>query len=484
MYLKRLVNRTVIGIMLLMMACLQACIQSEDNLPMNDRLICWYVTSVEGKQSSRTLIGSSDGETSLQMACTDAEAIAVWGTYTSDNTDNEVFTNTPLTYENGIWYYTGGYRYWMDDSFYKFRACYPRNALRRYITAADANSIEITYDTETLQEDLLVSYKEIETETWNYSDAVPLEMTHALSALRFQFQTVEDVTMHLQSFSLDNGTETGSGLSTSGTLLYDKKEVALSDWEVDTPISGTIYSWQFPVTDSDLGLPFNQSDRATAYQFETNTIVGTQYIGNDGYVLIVPQVYNGKTKMNFTIDNKSYNVNLPAKEFLPGYRYTYLIQVTGDNAVTLNCVVKPWTLKEENMDFENYVNMDTEGQLRWLSGSVEEKENHVNEVFLNAETIQCTFHIATPEGATWYANLVPVDGNDMNAFTFVNDAGEETGLSISGEVGKTAVLTIKRKAIKEYTRMRLQLIVKDLNGRTFLVHQDILGSVNYIWCQP
>ena len=188
--------------------------------------------------------------------------------------------------------------------------------------------------------------------------------------------------------------------------------------------------------------------------------------------------------MNFTIDNKSYNVDLPAKDFLPGYRYTYLIQVTGDNAVTLNCIVKPWTLKEENLDFENYVNMDTEGQLRWLSGSVEVKEEHVNEVFLNAETIQCTFHIATPEGATWYANLVPVDGNDMNAFTFVSDDGEETGLSISGEVGKTAVLTIKRKAIKEYTRMRLQLIVKDLNGRTFWVHQDILGSENYIWCQP
>lgn len=484
MYLERLANRTMIGIMLLMMACMQACIQSEDNLPMNDRLICLDVTSVEGMQGSRTLIGSGDDETSLQMACTDAEAIAVSGTYNSNNTDNEIFTNTPLTYVNGIWSYTGGYRYWMDHSLYKFRAYYPRNALRRYITAADANRIEITYDTETLQEDLLVAYKEIDTENWNYADAVPLEMKHALAALRFQFKTVEDVTMHLQSFSLDNGTETGVGLSTSGTLLYDKKEVALDDWEVATPILGTVYSWQFPVTESDAGLSFTKSDRATAYQFVTNTMIGTQYIGNNGYVLIVPQAYDGKTKMNFTIDNKSYNVDLPAKDFLPGYRYTYLIQVTGDNAATLNCIVKPWTLKEENLDFENYVNMDTEGQLRWLSGSVEVKEEYVNEVFLNAETIQCTFHIATPEGATWYANLVPVDGNDMNAFTFVSDGGEETGLSISGDVGKTAVLTIKRKAIKEYTRMRLQLIVKDLNGRTFLVHQDILGSENYIWCQP
>ena len=72
----------------------------------------------------------------------------------------------------------------------------------------------------------------------------------------------------------------------------------------------------------------------------------------------------------------------------------------------------------------------------------------------------------------------------MNAFSVVDGNGNETGLSISGKVGETSALTIKRKTIKEYTRMRLQLIVKDLNGRTFMVHKEVLGSENYIWCQP
>lgn len=473
----------IIYLMVFALELFSCCQSGETPTDTPNTPIRWSITSVIGQEKSRMLIGYGEYEQSLEEACSNAEAIAIWGNYTQNNINYEAFNNTPLTYQTD-WNYTGGYRYWKSNSHYKFRACYPKNALRRFIAATDADCVEIVFDTETLQEDLLVAYKEVDSETWNHREAVPLEMHHALTALRFQFQTIDNVSMSLQSFSLDNGTEIGGGLSTLGTLVYDNDEVSLEDWNTDTPALGGIYEWEYPIMDADDGLIFTQSERATAYQFTANTIIGTQYLRNNGYVLIIPQKYDGTTKMNFTIDGKSYHVNLPAKDFLPGYRYTYLIQVTGDNAVTLSCAVQPWTLKEENLDFENYVNMDTKGQLRWISGSVEEKENHVNEIYLNVESIQCTFHIATPEEGTWYASLVPVDGNDMNAFTFVDGAGNETGLSISGKVGQTATLTIKRKTIKEYTRMRLQLIVMDLNGRTFLVHKDVLGSENYIWCQP
>lgn len=437
--------------------------------------ICWEVTSVGEMQSSRALIGSGIDDMTLETACTNAEAIAVWGTYTHKETAEEenAFEDTPLTYNNTSWSYTGGYRYWMNHTEYRFRAYFPKNALQNHVTKADVDNITIDYDTEALQEDLLLAYQEVDADE-NKGKKVPLAMQHALAAIRFQFQTMDGSTMYLQSFSLNN-TTAGNGLSTFGTLIYgdDVK------WNLYTPSSGRFYEWAYEGSE---GLPFNNS-KATAYQQPAND--GTEYTENQGYVLILPQTYNGGTKLNFTLDGKPLSADLPVRNFLPGYRYTYLINITPDNAVTLTCSVMPWTLKEEDMDFVNYVNMDADGQLEWLSGSVNnDAENKVNEVFMNTETIQCSFHIATPEGAMWYATLVPLEGNDMNAFTFVDGVGNEKGITTSGQVGEEAILTIKRKNIKEYTRMRLQLIVKDLNGRTFVVHKDVLGSENYIWSQP
>lgn len=458
---------------------MSACGQSEETpAAVTGIPIRWSVTTIDGVSDSRILIGNGENETSLQAACTNAEAIAVWGDYTPNNTTYiEVFDGTPLTFGNNTWSYTGGYRYWMDNSVYRFRAYYPKNALGSNAVATDASKLTVECDTETFQEDLLVAYKEVDSETWNHSEAVPLQMNHALAALRFQFQVVGDVTMTLKSFSLSN---VAGGLGTLGTLTYQDTDVERTDWSTTAHSSGNYYAWQHP----DGGLAFTSTTKATAYLPATDTSIGDVYTENNGYVLIIPQSYNGGTKLNFSIDSHSYQVELPAKEFLPGYRYTYLLQVTTDNAVTLTCTVQPWTLQEENMNFKDYVTMDTNGQLQWLSGSVEEKANDVNEVYLDGETIQCKFHIATPEGAIWYATLIPVDGSDMNAFVLVDGTGNETGLSLSGEVGQTATLTIKRKTIKEFTRMRLQIAVRDLNGRTFVVHKDVLGSENYIWCQP
>ena len=458
---------------------MSACGQSEETpAALTGMPIRWEVTSVEGMSGSRALIGSGENEISLQAACTNGEAIAVWGEYTQDDVNYvEAFDGTPLTFGNNAWSYTGGYRYWMDRSVYRFRACYPKNALGNLAVATDASKLTVAYNTETLQEDLLVAYQEVDSERWDHSQAVPLQMYHALAALRFQFQVVGDETMTLHSFSLENATQ---GLGTQGTLTSQDEEVKRTDWTTTAHAPGSYYVWQHP----DGGIAFTNTTMATAYSSATDTSIGNAYTGNNGYVLIIPQAYNGGTKLSFSVDGYSYQVELPAKEFLPGYRYTYLLQVTANNAVSLTCTVQPWTLQEEDMNFKDYVTMDTNGQLQWLSGSVEEKANDVNEVYLDGETIQCKFHIATPEGAIWYATLIPVDGSDMNAFALVDGTGNETGLSLSGEVGQTATLTIKRKTIKEFTRMRLQITVRDLNGRTFVVHKDVLGSENYIWCQP
>lgn len=117
--------------------------------------ICWEVTSVGEMQSSRALIGSGIDDMALETACTNAEAIAVWGTYTHKETAEEenAFEDTPLTYNNTSWSYTGGYRYWMNHTEYRFRAYFPKNALQNHVTNTDVDNITIDYDTEALQED-------------------------------------------------------------------------------------------------------------------------------------------------------------------------------------------------------------------------------------------------------------------------------------------------------------------------------------------
>ena len=443
-------------------------------------LVLWDVRS-EGMADGRTLINDDAG---LQVACTPGsgdEAIGIWSAYrlNEDSVKNVLGINEDISliYSAGSttgWTYGEIPAFWKYKAVYYFNAYFPKEDALASV-ANDSTSLKGTYDTETTQTDLMVSRVKVDTNAETFQGSpVRLPMQHALAAIRFQFQTMDGSTMYLQSFSLNN-TTAGSGLSTSGTLIYEDD----AEWNLDTPVSGSFYEWAYEGSE---GLPFNNS-KSTAYQQPAND--GTEYTENQGYVLILPQTYNGGTKLNFTLDGKPLSADLPVRNFLPGYRYTYLLNITPDNAVTLTCSVMPWTLKEEDIDFVNYVNMDADGQLEWLSGSVNnDTENKVNEVFMNTETIQCSFHIATPEGATWYATLVPLEGNDMNAFTFVDGVGNEKGITTSGQVGEEAILTIKRKNIKEYTRMRLQLIVKDLNGRTFVVHKDVLGSENYIWSQP
>lgn len=476
----------VISLFLTLTACKGTDAPVPEPLPEEEGMrICWNVIP-EGIQEGRALV---EGDTDLQEACTSGsgnKAIGIWSAYRLDGDsvknvlgidgDVSLVYSTDKVWNNWTgWIYGEHVAYWKRRAVYYFNAYFPKAGGLASI-ANDSTSLRGTYDTKTTQTDLMVSRVKVDTGSDDFQGSpVVLSMKHTLAALRFQFVAIDEKTMFLQSFSLKN--ETTGGLSTSGTLVHDDENLSIDDWSAATPASGSFYEWQHP----DGGISFDRTTKATAY---TAKPTGHKYTGNDGYVLVIPQEYKGATKINVTIDDNPFEVELPAQDFLPGCRYTYLIKVLGDNSLSLTCNVKPWTLEEENLDFEHYVNMDTEGQLRWISGSVEEKANDVNEVFLDAETIQCTFHIATPEGATWYASLVPVDGNDMNAFAFVDDEGNETGLSISGEVGETSVLTIKRKTIKEYTRMRLQLIVKDLNNRTFMVHKDVLGSENYIWCQP
>ena len=420
---------------------MSACGQSEETpAAASDMPIRWEVTSVEGMQNTRTLIGRDQDEKSLEAACAN-EAIAVWGNFDFKDTDADenasVFSNIPLTYNNNLWGYTGGERYWANNATYKFRACYPKNALGNQVTATDASSLTIAYDTETLQEDLLVGYQEVDADE-NEGEAVSLQMNHALAAIRFQFQVLGDVTMKLQSFTLSNETE-GSGLSTSGTLTYATEEVEIGHWATDDPISGDFYAWEYPVSGDDDGSPFGQT-KATAYQPDENTL----YTDNKGYVLIIPQAYDGKTNLKMVIDDEEHEVALPATTFLPGNRYTYLIQVKGGEPVLLKCVVDPWELMETTNEFMSTVVVEDSGKITWTPNTYTSNSEDPSQIILKDDInspAEFTFKISRPRGGTWHAIIRTITGN-TDAFELLDTEGN---VKTEGAVGEVVTLRVKAK---------------------------------------
>lgn len=158
------------------------------------------------------------------------------------------------------------------------------------------------------------------------------------------------------------------------------------------------------------------------------------------------------------------------------YKYTIAEVLTGYGLV-LTCTVQPWDLEEETLDYENYVTMTTDGQLKWTKGIVMDEGG---DVYLSEQTTgsaECTFTFATPQGGTWIASLIPIDGS-TTAFTFADADGNALGMTTTGKVGEQATLRIvpTQTSASEDNKARLQIVVQDRNGRRFIVKSDVLGG--------
>lgn len=410
--------------------------------------IRWNIKAVNGMQNTRALI---EDNSDLQTACTgtDAESIAIWGNFTYQGTNYSVFSNTPLSYwekEGGnplsYWNYTGDDQYWMSKESqipYKFRACYPRKALGSNASATNANSVKITYDTEALQEDLLVAYKEINTATWNLTQAVPLDMMHALATLKFVFQidggSSTDV---LKSFSLDNT------LKTQAKLIYDHAENAIDNDDWENRIGSSNYAW------ANSGISFSASSQAVVYTTPTGTVTntGNKYCNNGGHLFIIPQECTTAPTFSFVSEKMTKEgISLGTTEFLPGYRYTYYIKVTGGEKVTLECVAQPWDLVETTNEFSTVVSVLEEDRINWTAGSHYDNDSDPN----NNEQIvlwddinnpaEFSFKIANPLGGTWHAVLRTISGA-TDAFELRDTKGN---IKMDGAVGKEVTLRVCAK---------------------------------------
>lgn len=184
---------------------------------------------------------------------------------------------------------------------------------------------------------------------------------------------------------------------------------------------------------------------------------------------------------NTTDPNKFHNI-------VRNNNYKFVVKsISAGHTVDLDCMVQPWDLYKEELDYENYISVLEGGKIKWTALDYPYEEGVINDkkkVYITDDGIQCTFGLSTPKGATWYAVLVPVKGS-FDAYTFVETVdGKEknVGLTTRGPVGKLKTLTIKQTndIVNETNIMRLKIYVKDRNNKTFVVKNDLLGGEYYI----
>lgn len=356
--------------------------------------ICFNVASVENS-TSRSLIESgakpeSGTDHSLQTACTPTEGgrnIGVWADYSLTQTDgselvfSDIFKNTSIAYQkrndgNGNpindWNYSGDPLFWQIGGLYKFRAFYPQEEMREYITtASSATSFQIAYSTYQLQEDLLVAYNRVNTatldilhhpkgSTFDLHTPVPLQFAHAMAAIMLQFKYKENHTDNdvLTSCWLENTKQDEpERFASTGVLAYGNSttEEAI-DWHPDfrESVGEKIYYWQ-----PNAGIPFSNLSSGTAYTGQATE--GSLYTKNDGYLLVIPQEYKGGLRLCFTTqqggntvfevllpeatgtDKDGNAVTTPPYYFAAGKRYIYTIALTKTN-LDVNLSIADWNV--------------------------------------------------------------------------------------------------------------------------------------------
>lgn len=387
--------------------CLFSGCRKADIVPdpvQSDNAIRFSVKEVDGIKPAKSMIENIND---LQTACTPKsmspftlnESIGVWADFDyMGTTTKNLLSNVELAYyekqagnaDNWNYNYGEDEEYWQVGGVYRFRSYYPQQTLRSHImSTSSATTFVVEYNSEEMQDDIMVSYCEVDTKTVpDLSKPVDLQMHHALSAIQFRLQfKYTDTDKYFDTDSLTGAWMRNTavdGFCSSahfgyGTYTDGKYEAATMIWKPSyypapgDGVAGRFYRWIY-----DTGLPFSNTDiegvdndpekevqQAIAYSVEP-TGMGTTYSQNKGWLYIVPQKSTGTAEFCFTTknggDGNIFRIKIPAvtgtdskgpnpegTEWIPGYRYTYTISITKTNMEVL-ISVKPWNKYDSSFD--------------------------------------------------------------------------------------------------------------------------------------
>ena len=333
------------------------------------------VASVESMQGTKAMIEDIND---LKASCTPVtispfvlnESIGVWADYEYlGTTFNNLLSNVELAFYDKTggntdgWNYNYGKdeEYWQMGGIYYFRAYYPQKAIKdAIISTSSAKTFIVNYNTEVMQEDMMVGYESVHTQTApDLSQPVEMQLKHALAALKFQFQfQYTEGGKYYDSDKLTScwlrNTDT-DGFTTAGMMVYGVTDdygdyfPEQIDWSESYQPAIKFFNWSYPSgiefkneNDGD-GVDFDPTDEvtvATAY-----TAGDGKFTQNGGWLLVIPQHSDGTVELCFTTEkggaDNVYSVKLPSKtgtgaegadpegeEWIAGYRYTYTVSIT------------------------------------------------------------------------------------------------------------------------------------------------------------
>lgn len=135
-----------------------------------------------------------------------------------------------------------------------------------------------------------------------------------------------------------------------------------------------------------------------------------------------------------------------------------------DKEIVLTCNVEPWTVVEETIDFTNQVSVSS--PITWDAKTVQHVNEQAGEVILYSDgsiVATCNFHIDTPQGATWTASLIPIEGS-VDAFKIV----EDTKYGAVGVDSQIKIIVTNDAPISRRHVVKLRITIQTADGRTII----------------
>ena len=371
---------------------------------------------------------------------------------------------------NGGWHYSGDYKdsefLWLDKTNHRFFGWLIMNSAVVAPSFSKDDMVLTIPDIEFKSDTPITDFMYSGVQTRDYEKApadgsrpdissVDLEMKHLFSAFRFYVKNQRGTAININSVTLKN--------------IYTKKNAQISYGRTPEILS------YFP---SD---PVNITGK-------TGEITTGKHINafgsDDNYFMVWPQTTGEFEEASIEINYSQGGVEQPTKSFdlkdlgqsewLPGYRYSYNITFT-DKEIKLTCVVEDWRVLTENIEFSDQVTVSK--TLDWDENTVESCDETKGEVVLYTDDDMVAvvdFQINSPQGATWTASLIPIEGH-QDAFTLVDG-------SKYGSVGTPSQIKIKvnnQAPIAPRHVCILRITVQTADGRTIVVKNLVPEGKGY-----
>ena len=169
----------------------------------------------------------------------------------------------------------------------------------------------------------------------------------------------------------------------------------------------------------------------------------------------------GQTSWNTNGNTEIDLANLSG--WLAGEKYAVALMFK-DKEISLTCKVEPWTVVEETIDFTNQISVSS--PIIWDPRTVQYVNEEAGEVILYSDgsmVATCNFHIDTPQGATWTASLIPIEGS-VDAFKIV----EDTKYGAVGVDSQIKIIVTNDAPISRRHVVKLRITIQTADGRTII----------------